>query len=287
MQPQKQSFLLIATTDGRRPLELERLIESVASCSNVTLIILFQNDSEPPPPKSTQANLVFLRSHLSLPLSDARNIILNHIKQTPTLENIAKRSVLMLADDDCWYPNGFFGRTEHLDSAIHIFNAKDPQLNRSFSTFDLSKKQPQSILRPWELMFYAVSISIGIPYSICESLRFHESFGLGHQASQGEESLFLFQLINREPNINIRIHPELAVFHPWKMSTNSKNHASLAYFLGWCVRNGYRQVIPYYLYSLTKYLAANIIKPKPLYRSIFTSFIIDFIRGVRNTLNIP
>lgn len=279
-------FTLIATSNGKRPAELARLLNSIESEEHLLLVLLMQSGTPAPPtPADFRPTLRVIACERALPLSQARNRMLDHIANDAELQALARGSQLMLADDDCWYPAGFFRRPP-LGDAIHIFDARDPDIDRPFATFDLRKRSAREMAR-WELMFYAVSIAIAVPYDLCSNRRFHEDFGLGNRISQGEESLFLFNLLTHAPTLTIQAHPEASVCHPWKLAGNSSNHESLAYFLGWCTRQGLTCVVPYYLYISIKYFVANLIRPKPLYRQISKALAIDFFRGWKNTLKIP
>jgi len=276
-------FTVLVTTDGSRPNELRRMLGSVAEVDDALVVLLLQKGScLPALPAGFKPELSIMQTRDRLSLSEARNTMLDYIQASESRLRLAANSYVLFADDDCWYPNGFFAGLD-LGPGINIFDARDPTCDKPFSTFDLRRRSTKRPMASWELMFYAVSIAIAVPFNLIKSVRFHLDFGLGSKVPQGEESILLFELLKRDPRLDIRIHPERTVYHPWKIDRSARNHQALAYFLGWCLRQGFFFVLPYYLYMLAKYSTATVVRPSTLYVSILKALVVDFAKGVINT----
>ncbi len=277
------NFILLVTTDGSRERELDRLLRSVSQSENLLILLLLQGCEftiNHNLHHSSQLKTIATKNRI--PLSTARNIMLDYLSSLKNDGLDLRKSYVLLSDDDCWYSDNFFDNA-HFNSAAHIFHVEDPENKKTFSTWNLKKRKKQKEIKNWELMFYAVSISIAIKYDLAEKIRFNEKIGLGNEISQGEESLFLLKVAHNFPDMKFTPRTDLTIFHPWKMASSSKNHDSLGYFLGLVSARGYPEVIPFYLFFLVKYLIASIIRPKALYFKIVYSLLVSFFRGIINT----
>jgi hypothetical protein len=277
----QSKFILIVTTDGRRSQEFVRLLRSIPCGEKIALFILLQNSAmlAEEVKELLPIDTVMLYEAGIVPLSVARNRLLSAVEQYEKKYTINENSIVLLADDDCWYPIEFF---DHVPAFVDVAvcRALDPESGKHFSTFNIEKRKAGSALAPWELMFYGVSISFLFRYGAIKGMRFKENIGLGNSISQGEESLFVMRLLERKRNLVISSCPEVAVYHPWKFASSSNNHSSLGYFLGWAIRRGFPFVLPFFLFLWVKYFAAMLIKPKKLYWTIFFSMGRSFIKGM-------
>jgi len=284
---QKTNFVFIITTDGSRPIELERLIGSFAQVDNAAVFMLLQNGSALPESvrESLPQRTVILHDTRRIPLSIARNRLLDQVDAHELGFGIDSKTVVLLADDDCWYSDEFFARLPDF-ADVGVCQAVDPESGKHFSTFNLLKKAGKRYLSPWELMFYGVSISFLFRYEAIKGLRFKENIGLGNKISQGEESLFVMRLLKLRPDVKVAVCVEVAVYHPWKFASSSNNHSSLGYFLGWAGVRGFSFAMPFYFFLLSKYLVATIVRPRKLYWKIFCSLGISFVKGMFDTKGI-
>jgi hypothetical protein len=274
------SFVFLITTDGSRDKEMERLVDSFAYVDSAAVFLLLQNGAELP--RSLAARLpvqnVLLRDERKIPLSVARNRLLDEVEAYAQAFKIGAQTVVLLADDDCWYPEEFFTRFPAFDE-IAVCQALDPESGKHFSTFNLSKRRAKTPLASWELMFYGVSISFLFRYDAIRGMRFKENIGLGNKVSQGEESLFVMRLLERNRELRVSTCPGVAVYHPWKFATSTNNHSSLGYFLGWSVARGFPSVLPFFFFLWCKYFVAMVVRPKKLYWGIFRTLGSSFVKG--------
>ena len=272
--------ILLVTTNGSRAYELDRLISSVQNNDSILLLLLYQAGAKEL--NDLPKNVMAYYSDKQMPLSTARNFLLSAIPELINDNLLNDDSYVILADDDCWYPDDFFHRADLNDDG-YIFSIVDPEKNKIFTTFDLRKRRTLKKIKPYEFMFYGASISIAVKYKFIKGIFFHSKLGLGNKINQGEESLFLFELSKKFKNINFMPRPDLMVFHPWKMSTNTKNHESLGYFMGLAVRLNYFSVIPFVLFFYTKYIVASLVKFDCLYLKILMSSSFNFMKGLMDS----
>lgn len=277
----KQNFVFLITTDGSREDELRRLISSSLNSARIAIFLLLQNGAKlsSEMQEILPAKTVVLLEEFRIPLSIARNRLLDHVEKHEAAMGVDRDAVVLLADDDCWYPKEFFDDFPDFDG-IGVCRAMDPESGKHFSTFSLTARREKSFLGRWELMFYGVSISFLFRYGTIKGMRFKENIGLGNKISQGEESLFVMRLIDRQRDLKIQDCRKIAVYHPWKFATNANNHGALGYFLGWAWLRGFWYVFPFFVYLWAKYLAAAVIKPKKIYWNIFRSLNVSFIKGM-------
>lgn len=280
----RTDFVFVVTTDGSRPKEFARLLDSVLRAKSAAFFILLQRGAVLPPDVSRvlPERTVVLSDPEIIPLSVARNRLLDAISLREEAFGIHSRTLVLLADDDCWYSDDFFHDFD-MDGEVAVCAARDPANGKHFSTFDITRRRSKAPLAAWELMFYGVSISFVFRYSAVRGMRFKPNIGLGNKISQGEESLFVMRILEARRAIRVHARPEKVVLHPWKMASDANNHGSLGYFLGWASTRGHSSVLPYFVYLAAKYFAALIIKRQRLYFDIFTSVLTSFVRGVADT----
>lgn len=259
------THILLVTTDGSRPVELRRLIESIPNDDRILVALLEQCGSSAIIPPAGR-RVIRLSCPDRIPLSVARNRLLDHLKQELRPDEVDSCTRLILSDDDCWYGPGFFdaGREEFARDAILVHPAFDPENGRAFAVNDVRRLPRHSIIPASRLLFCATSIGLDIPAKLGLRLRFNEKIGLGCRISQGEETLFLFHALEAAPGIRVLSLNDAPVFHPHKMAVNSRNHHSLAYFLGWCAKTTYPYAASYFRYKFLRSIAAMVLRPSAL-----------------------
>lgn len=244
---------------------MRRLVDSIP-CDERILIALLEQGGTTTNLCNTGRRILRLSCPDRIPLSAARNRLLDHLSQQLDPSEVGSGTRLILSDDDCWYSPDFFdaGREEVSRDAILVHPAFDPTNGRAFAVMDVRGMPRHSIIPAHRLLFCATSIGIDMPAKLGLSLRFNEKIGLGCQISQGEETLFLFHALDVAPGTRVLSLNDAPVFHPHKMALNSRNHHSLAYFLGWCAKGPYPYAASYFRYKLLRSLAAMVLRPSAL-----------------------
>ncbi|MFG6441703.1 hypothetical protein [Roseateles sp. LKC17W] len=259
------THILLVTTDGSRPAELRRLITSVPADGRILIALLEQCGSAAELPDGGR-RFLRLSSPNRIPLSVARNRLLDNLTQRLDPAELGPTTRLILADDDCWYTQAFFdaGLEAIAREAILVHPAYDPANGRAFAVTDVRGLPRHSLIAPDRLLYCATSIGIDMPAKLGLRLRFNEKIGLGCHIAQGEETLFLFHALDAAPGIRVLSLDDAPVFHPHKIATNSRNHHSLAYFLGWCAKGPYPYAASYFRYKWLRSLAAFVLRPGAL-----------------------
>lgn len=274
------NYILLVTTDGNRPTELNRLFESIPAGHHILIALLEQCGSETifPPNKW---RIIRLSSPERIPLSVARNRLLDHLSKQIDPDDIGPETRLILSDDDCWYSPDFFNieRKSIAHGAILVHPAFDPSNGRAFAVTDVRKLPCYTQISPEQLLYCATSIGIDMPASLGLRLRFNEKIGLGCKISQGEETLYLFHALGACSEIKVLSLNEASVFHPHKIAKNSHNHYSLAYFLGWCASGPYPYTARYFRYKFFRSLAALLLRPSALSFSVPFALLKGYFSG--------
>lgn len=207
-------FSLIIPTLGERPMELNRLLQSLQrqQFKDFEIIVVSQDNHETVS-RILQEFPDIQSEHLTMDvkgLSKARNKGLKFVKG----------EIVILSDDDCWYPdNGLkiisdaFLSEPKIDVLLtQILDPDSGQLYKNYSD------QPQWITSKLNLMSRS---SIEIAFRIKEMTQpfFDELFGIGSIYACGEEVDFLLQ--NYKSN-SIYYLPEITVFHKRKNKGSSE-----------------------------------------------------------------
>lgn len=173
------THILLVTTDGTRPAELSRLFNSIPNSDRILIALLEQCGSSVILPVSDR-RILRLSSVDRMPLSEARNRLLDHLSQKLKSAEIGQDTRLILADDDCWYTQAFFdaGLEPASKNAILVHPAFDPTNGRAFAVTDVRGLPRHSLIPPSQLLFCATSIGIDMPALLGLSLRFNERIGL-------------------------------------------------------------------------------------------------------------
>jgi hypothetical protein len=274
------SHILVATTDGQRAASLQRLLDSIPDDER-TLVVLLEQCGSSTAPITARRRWIRLTSSESLPLSVARNRVLDHLCQVLEPKEVGLATRLLFPDDDCWYGDGFFDARddEALADTILVHPAFDPVTGRAFACRDVRDLPNLSPVPPERLLYLATSIGIDMPARLALSLRFDERIGLGRPISQGEESLFLFRALEAAPQMRVRSLNTRPVFHPRKLATDSRHHYALAYFLGWCARGPYPFAARHFRYKWTRSLGAMLLRPGGLSVRISWALLRGYLDG--------
>jgi hypothetical protein len=259
------SYILVVTTDGQRESSLRQLLNSIPDNQQILVALLEQCGSSTAS-GMTRRRWIRLSSSDRIPLSVARNRVLDHLNQALDLNDVGPETRLLFPDDDCWYGEDFFGATESVApaDAILVHPAFDPVTGRAFAAWDVRDLPQLSLIAPQYLLYFATSIGIDMPARLGLSLRFDERFGLGGPISQGEESLYLFRVLDLAPQTRVLSMNTRPVFHPRKRATDSRHHYALAYFLGWCARGPYPFAARHFRYKWVRSLGALVLRPGSL-----------------------
>lgn len=256
------SHILVVTTDGQRESSLKQLLDSIPDTPQILVALLEQCGSSTSSGTGRQ-RWIRLASIDKIPLSVARNRVLDHLNEVLDLSEVGPATRLLFPDDDCWYGEDFFAETDEVapQDGILVHPTSDPVTGKAFATWDVRDLPSLSPIRPQQLLYFATSISIDMPATLGLSLRFDERIGLGRPVSQGEESLFLFDALEVAPQTRVLSMKSRCVFHPRKPATGTRHHYALAYFLGWCARGPYPFAARHFRYKWLRSLGALVLRP--------------------------
>jgi hypothetical protein len=274
------SHILVVTTDGQRESSLKQLLNSIPDNEQILVALLEQCGSSTASGK-TRRRFIRLTSSDRIPLSVARNRVLDHLNQALDQIEVGPATRLLFPDDDCWYGDEFFATNEHLApaDAILVHPTSDPVTGRAFASWNVRDLPHLSPISPQDLLYFATSIGIDLPARLGLSLRFDERIGLGCAISQGEESLFLFRALDLAPQTRVLSMNSRPVFHPRKRATDSRHHYALAYFLGWCVRGPYPFASRHFRYKWVRSLGALVLRPGGLSTRISWALLRGYLDG--------
>lgn len=127
---------------------------------------------------------------------------------------VCKGDVIVLADDDCWYPS---------DAVTKIIDAhtRYPHDLITFKIYDklndipYKKYKEKIINHTWFTLFAISSIEITFKQSILKSgISFNEKFGLGAEHTSGEEIIFCKEVHNKK--FKMKYIPKTVVYHEKK-----------------------------------------------------------------------
>lgn len=273
------TLYLIVTSNLNNKSDFIRFAESVDISENIT--VLFINQSSNLSLKDIyqfkKSNVMEIKTYKSIPLSNARNLALKKIYTEEFY--IRRNALIMFTDDDAWFPL----ETLHylLECQIKAFSlkTKDPISNKSFSKV----KKISGEIKGWHLVHDIVSICLVLPLHelVKTKLYFNEKLGLGNKISQGEESLFIYELSKTGVRIYYDTH---IIYHPYKKTFNIKNFYSMAYF--WAF--GFSKVSPMFLLPLLKYtikysIALGLVVRDQRYFKITINVWKGILDGIKDT----
>lgn len=204
---------ILLPTLGERKEETIRLFDSLVNQNykNFEVVIISQDNH------NEVGNLINMYSCLNFNhikinekgLSKARNV---GIKQ-------CKGNIVVLSDDDCWYPNDAMKNiVNYFNNKIDILLTKiyDKENNIDYKKY---KKDEEYINTKYDLMSKS-SIEVAFRKDAVRQY-FDERFGLGSTFICGEEIDFL--VTNFVEGSKILYTPHITVYHPRKNNSNNNN----------------------------------------------------------------
>jgi len=211
---------ILISTMNRNSLDFLLPMFSFSHFSNFTILIINQTTSEKVL-TSDYSNVRVVNS-LERGLSKSRNL---------AFEN-AIGKILIIADDDVVYQEGFIGKiiatyNKFPHAAVINFCAinSDGNLMKNYPSH--SKKD----LNTFDILNTS-SIEITLNKSILEQekIRFDENFGLGAIFETGEEAIFLFDF--KKKNKKLLFEPQIIVKHENLTSSDKKSITERYYIQG-------------------------------------------------------
>lgn len=211
---------ILISTMNRNSLDFLLPMFSFSHFSNFTILIINQTTSEKVL-TSDYSNVRVVNS-LERGLSKSRNL---------AFEN-AIGKILIIADDDVVYQEGFIGKiiatyNKFPHAAVINFCAinSDGNLMKNYPSH--SKKD----LNTFDILNTS-SIEITLNKSILrqEKIRFDENFGLGAIFETGEEAIFLFDF--KKKNKKLLFEPQIIVKHENLTSSDKKSITERYYIQG-------------------------------------------------------
>ena len=276
-----KKLIVIVPSNLRNNDDICRLMETQVVNENVYVIFINQSDDK-------TSLMEFFRNRLCVideiftqgvvPLSIARNIGLDYLYKK---KNITPDSLVMFVDDDAWFPSETINYLLHEDIKGISLKTIDPIQNKSFKKV----KKRKGEITGYHLIRDIVSICLVIPYEYLASKPyFNTRLGLGNNISQGEESLFIYELHKKGFPI---YYDEHLIYHPYKRTFNMKNYYSMSYFWSLGLFHISKMfLIPTIMY-LGKYTVALLLIVKDRrYGTISKNVWIGFWNGMKDTENI-
>jgi glycosyltransferase involved in cell wall biosynthesis len=275
---------LIFTGDDRR-IEIRRLLDSIEMSIfdfNVEVIFVNQGKSIDYVPFLNKELLSFREVLVQkVSLSRARNIGLGY----------CKGEIVGFPDDDCWYSVtflrdlvAFFKNGTFCAVCTHV---EDPILGKSYGN---RPKNRTAAITPSNMFRLPISVGIFVKRDVItnNAILFNENLGVGTKIGSGEETDFIFSLLNC--NCSICYNGFLSVYHllPDVSSFNSLKAFNYGYGFGYTNRIVYEycgfRILPYLFnvlirsfFAMLFYLIFDIRQTK-MYFSRFNGIIRGFCK---------
>ena len=270
---------LVVTSNFNSKEDVLRFAKSVDISSNITVFFVNQSQDESLDTvyKFNKCNTKEYRTNGIVPLSEARNIALRDMYESLSLD--IKNSLIMFVDDDAWFPEETLSALLSEEIGAKCLRTIDPKCGKSFNGLSYTN----GVVEGWHLIHDICSICLVVPFEFLfkYKLLFNEKLGLGNKISQGEESLFIYELHCKGLSI---FYSGLYIYHPYKLSNNIKNYYSLSYFWAWGLTHVSRIFAWPCIKYLVKYTIALILSFKSKrYPQIFKAVWKGALDGVRNT----
>ena len=212
MNSRKLSFLV--ATLGNRPVEIRRLFDTLCSqtYSSIEVVLVVQGNYE----KMREIQIeyegrltIHLIENVEKGLSKARN------KGLP----FCKGDVIILSDDDCWYPSNSAEiiNREFQDDATDVVLSKiyDLKNERDYKSYSTQKTVIKSVFKL--LSCSSIEIAFSSKYT---GLKFEEGFGLGSKFICCEEVDYLLRVY--KDNGRIKYVPQTTVYHDKKYNGSTR-----------------------------------------------------------------
>lgn len=252
------SLYLIIPSNMKNHCNIKRIMGSVDISRKISVYFINQAADDTVLSdvcKLKLCNLVEIKTGGIVPLSIARNYALNELSKKKIL--IEYNSLVMFVDDDAWFPRETIDYLLSCDIRGLVLNTVDPENGKSFK----SNKGKKGEVKGYHIGCDVNSNCMVIPltFLLNRNLRFNEKLGLGCEISQGEESLFIYNLHRDGLKVYYDAH---LIYHPYKKLFSEKNFYSLSYF--WSAASKYisRCFIVPSLKMLLKYTLGLCLFPK-------------------------
>lgn len=213
-----------------------------------------------------------------IPLAQSRNIAFSIIYKKESTGN----KLVMFPDDDAWFPEETISFLLNCEICAYALKTIDPVLNKSFNkvTDKAEKVKGRHVIKD----ICSICFVVPLDFLLKKRYYFNEKLGVGNDISQGEESLFIYQLYSDGLEITNNHH---LVYHPYKNGNSLKNYYSMSYF--WTA--GLTHLSPIFLVPCVQYLikytiALGLIAKNKKYFNIFKAVWKGAIDGARDTKNV-
>ncbi len=185
---------ILLPTLGERLSELKRLFDSLEEQTNKQFELIIVTQGNHQEVEILLSNYNFKNQQVKTDkrgLSRARNIGINY----------CKGNLVLLSDDDAWYPNfvidyleqQFYG--ESID--IGCFKIFDPLINSDYKDYS---RHNQYLTKIDLLRKSSIELCFSLKNIRKKELLFNEQFGLGSEFPSGEENILLCELYKKGYN---------------------------------------------------------------------------------------
>lgn len=218
------TLYLVVTSNLKEPDYYIRFAKSVDYCSNIR--VFFVNQSNMPMDMVytyKKSGCKIFDVGKQIPLSKARNIVLKYLYESNNAND--EKAVIMFVDDDAWFPKETLDYLLETEIQGLCLRTIDPDTNLSFNGLNHTEGE----VKGWHLVTDICSICLVVPFDVLKKnkLYFNEKLGVGNEISQGEESLFIYQL----HCFGLKIfYCKEYIYHPYKNSYGEKTYYGLSYF---------------------------------------------------------
>ncbi len=271
------TLFLVIPSNMKRYSDVIRLFQSIDISNNI--VVYFVNQSSEGLElqdiyEVKMCKVVEIKTGKIIPLSSARNLAIDKMLKNERKEN----ALIMFIDDDAWFPQDTIEYLISCEIKGMVIDTIDPQNNRSFKR----NKKIRFKLNTYDVCCNIISICMIVPLDILASKRlsFNENLGLGCKISQGEESLFAFQLHKEGLDFFYDNH---LIFHPYKKDYNVEKFYSLAYFWALASRKiSCVFVVPAMKLIIKYFISLLGVLFEPRYLGVFIAICKGFIAGIND-----
>lgn len=267
---------LVVPSNLKQPSNVIRLAKSIDYNNNIFLFFINQNSELflKDIYSFKKCHVKEFRTNCIIPISKARNIVLNYLYSTNSFQ--VDNSIIMFVDDDAWFPSQTLDMLLKEPITARCLRTIDPEKNKSFNGLSYQ----EGLVRGWHIIHDIPSICLVAPFDFVYKGRylFNEKLGLGCEVSQGEESLFIYNLCKD----GLKIHYNgNYIYHPYKTIKNPINNYGMSYFWALGVsRISFMFFWPCLKYILKYTIALLLIVKNKVYFEIFKNVWKGFFDGI-------
>lgn len=278
VEKQNNNLYIVIPSNMEISTNVIRVMESVDVSENIHIFLVNQSDKDVELGSMYQARNIEIeeiKTGRIVPLSVARNLVLSQLYKRKNLD--ISKGLVMFVDDDAWFPRETIDFLLNCPIKAYCLSTRDPDINKSFVNTKVVGE-----MRGYHICSDIVSICMVVPLQnlVNTSIFFNEKLGLGNDISQGEESLFIYDLYSRGMKV---FHDEHEIYHPYKKTFNVKNFYSLAYFFSMATRYVAKDFCIPLLKLLGKYTVALLLSYKDIrYIYLFKAVWIGYCDGKRD-----